>query len=152
MTRQPNRRERMEAILERDGPWCVWCSAPLDNSPGALNPPTTEHMVPRIKGGPSWVENELAACRRCNGERGHQSLAGFLTDCLGLGRTTRTTARRARGSPPCAHDGSAGGSSGFTLPSGLCGVPPGRESAPHGAVASWTGYKHSLILLGGRSG
>jgi hypothetical protein len=88
--RQPNRRERMEAILERDGPWCVWCSAPLDNSPGGLNRPTTEHMVPRIKGGPSWVENELAACRRCNGERGHQSLAGFLTDCVGLGRTPRT--------------------------------------------------------------
>ena len=88
--RQPNRRERMEIILERDGPWCVWCSAPLDNSPGGLNRPTTEHMVPRIKGGPSWVENELAACRRCNGERGHQSLAGFLADCEGLGRTPRT--------------------------------------------------------------
>ena len=43
----------MDLILERDGPWCVWCSAPLDASPGALNPPTTEHMVPRIKGGPS---------------------------------------------------------------------------------------------------
>ena len=90
MAHQPNRRERMEIILERDGPWCVWCSAPLDNSPGGLNRPTTEHMVPRIKGGPSWVENELAACRRCNGERGHQSVAGFLVDCTGLGRTPRT--------------------------------------------------------------
>ena len=89
-THQPNRRERMDRIIERDGPWCVWCSAPLDTSPGALNPPTTEHMVPRIKGGPSWIENELAACRRCNSERGHQTLAGWLQDCRGLGRTPRT--------------------------------------------------------------
>lgn len=79
----------MEQILFRDGPWCVWCSAPLDNSPNGLNRPTTEHIVPRIKGGPSWLENELAACRRCNGERGHQSVAGFLLECEGLGRTPR---------------------------------------------------------------
>ena len=76
-------------ILDRDGPFCVWCSAPLDNSPGGLNKPTTEHLVPRIKGGPSWLENELAACRRCNGERGHQGPAGWLQDCEGLGRSTR---------------------------------------------------------------
>ena len=34
--------------------------------------PTTEHVVPRLKGGPSWPENEVAACRRCNSERGHR--------------------------------------------------------------------------------
>lgn len=79
----------MEIILERDGPYCVWCSAPLDNSPSGLNRPTTEHLVPRIKGGPSWLENELAACRRCNGERGHQGPAGWLQDCEGMGRTPR---------------------------------------------------------------
>lgn len=83
---QLNRRERLQIIVERDGPWCVWCSAPLDSS---LNRPTTEHLVPRIKGGPSWVENELAACRRCNSERGHQSAAGWLLDCEGLGRNPR---------------------------------------------------------------
>lgn len=87
---QPNRRERMEIILERDGPFCVWCGTPLDNSPTGLNRPTTEHLVPRIKGGPSWIENELAACRRCNGERGHQSAAGWMVDCIGMGRTPRT--------------------------------------------------------------
>ena len=79
----------MELILDRDGPFCVWCSTPLDNSPGGLNRPTTEHLVPRIKGGPSWLENELAACRRCNGERGHQGPAGWLQDCDGMGRTPR---------------------------------------------------------------
>jgi len=83
---QLNRRERMELILERDGPYCVWCSTPL-NTP--LNPPTTEHLVPRIKGGPSWIENEVAACKRCNNERGHQSPAGWIHDCEGMGRTPR---------------------------------------------------------------
>lgn len=85
--RQLNRRERMTVILDRDGPYCVWCSAPLDHS---RNQPTTEHLVPRIKGGPSWLENELAACKRCNNERGHQSPAGWLHDCMGMGRTPRT--------------------------------------------------------------
>lgn len=79
----------MQLIIDRDGPWCVWCSAPLDNAPTALNRPTTEHLVPRIKGGPSWMENELAACRRCNGERGHQGPAGWILECEGLGRACR---------------------------------------------------------------
>ena len=84
--RQLNRRERMELILDRDGPYCIWCSAPLDSS---RNTPTSEHVVPRIKGGPSWIENEVAACKRCNNERGHQSAVGWLLECEGLGRQTR---------------------------------------------------------------
>jgi hypothetical protein len=60
--RQMDRRQRMEAILERDGDLCVWCSVQFDDR---LNPATTEHLVPSIKGGPSWIENEVAACRRC---------------------------------------------------------------------------------------
>lgn len=84
----PNRRERLNMILDRDGPWCVWCSRPFDSR---LNVPTTEHLVPRIKGGPSWLENELAACKRCNSERGHQSPAAWLAECEGLGRHPRRT-------------------------------------------------------------
>jgi hypothetical protein len=76
----------MQIILDRDGPYCVWCSTPLDS---ALNQPTTEHLVPRIKGGPGWLENELAACKRCNNSRGHQGPAGWLSDCEGMGRTPR---------------------------------------------------------------
>ena len=76
----------MEIILERDGPYCIWCSAPLDS---VRNPPTSEHVVPRIKGGPSWIENEVAACNRCSNERGHQGPVGWLLDCEGMGRITR---------------------------------------------------------------
>ncbi len=73
-----NRRERLEAILERDGSACVWCRRPLEVG---LVRATTEHLIPRVKGGPSWFENEVAACRRCNGERGHRTPAEWLEEC-----------------------------------------------------------------------
>jgi hypothetical protein len=68
----------MERILERDGRECVWCRRPLDVG---LVAATTEHVVPRIKGGPSWIENEVAACRRCNGERGHIAPSAWIDEC-----------------------------------------------------------------------
>lgn len=71
------RAERLQAAIARDGPACVWCSRPF----GSLVVPTTEHLVPRVKGGPSWLENEVAACRRCNRERGHRSLTQFAEEC-----------------------------------------------------------------------
>lgn len=80
--RQVGRRERMDEILERDGAECVWCRRPIDIG---LVEATTEHLVPRIKGGPSWLENELAACRRCNGERGHRTPADWFDECARRG-------------------------------------------------------------------
>jgi hypothetical protein len=74
---QPNRTERLDRILERDGPTCVWCGRTFEG----LIRPTTEHLVPRLKGGPSWLENEVAACRRCNGQRGHASLGDWADEC-----------------------------------------------------------------------
>ncbi len=65
-------------ILKRDGGACVWCRRPIDTD---LVAATTEHLVPRIKGGPSWLENEVAACRRCNGERGHRTPAEWIDEC-----------------------------------------------------------------------
>jgi hypothetical protein len=41
--------------------------------------------VPRIKGGPSWLQNEVAACSRCNRQRGHRSPAEWLEECEGRG-------------------------------------------------------------------
>ena len=63
-----DRAARLGAALERDGATCIWCGRAF----AALVRPTTEHVVPRVKGGPSWPENEVAACRRCNSERGHR--------------------------------------------------------------------------------
>ncbi len=73
-----NRRQRMQLILQRDGNSCVWCRRPLNVD---LVAATTEHLVPRLKGGPRWIENEVAACRRCNGQRGHRTLGDWLDEC-----------------------------------------------------------------------
>lgn len=85
MSAQPGRSQRLERILDRDGPTCVWCSARFDR----LIVPTTEHVVPRVKGGPSWLENEVAACRRCNRERGHASPVQWLDEVRMRGRMPR---------------------------------------------------------------
>src|SRR3954447_12583615 len=74
---QLDRADRLTAILERDGPTCVWCGRPF----GTLIRPTTEHVVPRVKGGPSRLENEVAACGRCNAGRGHRSPVEWLEEC-----------------------------------------------------------------------
>lgn len=76
--RQLGRAERLALILARDGDTCVWCGRRLET---ALVAATTEHVVPRVKGGPSWIENEVAACRRCNGERGHLTPAEWADEC-----------------------------------------------------------------------
>jgi 5-methylcytosine-specific restriction endonuclease McrA len=68
----------MALILERDGHACVWCRRQLEVG---LVEATTEHVVPRIKGGPSRIENEVAACRRCNGQRGHLTLGEWYQEC-----------------------------------------------------------------------
>ena len=78
----PGRRQRLELILERDGATCVWCGREVDTP---LVQATTEHVVPRLKGGPSWLENEVAACKRCNGRRGHRNLVDWADECDGSG-------------------------------------------------------------------
>jgi hypothetical protein len=72
-----NRADRLLAAVERDGPTCIWCGRELSG----LVAPSTEHVVPRVKGGPSWLENEVAACRRCNSARGHTGPVEWLEEC-----------------------------------------------------------------------
>lgn len=79
------RAARMERILARDGATCVWCSRDFDR----LVRPTTEHVIPRVKGGPSWLENEVAACSRCNRERGHATPVQWLDEVRARGRAPR---------------------------------------------------------------
>jgi uncharacterized membrane protein YccC len=72
-----DRAARLRAAVDRDGPSCIWCGRELTG----LVAPTTEHVVPRVKGGPSWLENEVAACRRCNAARGHTGPVEWLEEC-----------------------------------------------------------------------
>jgi hypothetical protein len=76
----------MAAILERDGGCCVWCSRPLALGDRAL---TFEHVVPRLKGGPAWAENEVPACRSCNRARGHTAPSLWLRERAESGFRTR---------------------------------------------------------------
>ena len=77
MTSRPDSATRLRLVVDRDGATCIWCGRPFDR----LVPPTTEHVVPKLKGGPSWLENEVAACRRCNADRGHRSPVDWLEEC-----------------------------------------------------------------------
>ena len=72
-----DRAARLAEVILRDGDDCTWCRRPFT---GHVTP-TTDHLVPKLKGGPSWQENEVAACRRCNRERGHTSPTDWLADC-----------------------------------------------------------------------
>lgn len=74
----PGRQERRRQILHRDGARCVWCRRPVDTH---LVAATTEHVLPKVKGGPSWIENEVVACARCNRARGHTTPAEWLEEC-----------------------------------------------------------------------
>jgi hypothetical protein len=77
MSAQPGRAERLQTAALRDGEHCVWCRRPCRDLVRA----TTDHLVPKVKGGPSWLENEVPACRRCNGERGHRGAVEWLEEC-----------------------------------------------------------------------
>jgi hypothetical protein len=76
------RRERLERILDRDGAECVWCRRPLEPGHRDLS---VEHVIPRLKGGPSWPENEVPACRACNRARGHVAPDRWLEACEARG-------------------------------------------------------------------
>jgi 5-methylcytosine-specific restriction endonuclease McrA len=72
------RLDRLRIALERDGPHCVWCRRELQPGDRLAS---TEHVIPRLKGGPAWIENEVAACRSCNRRRGHAAPVAWLEEC-----------------------------------------------------------------------
>lgn len=84
---QLNRRDRLEQLIQRDGDNCVWCRTPFQ-----LTAATTDHLIPKLKGGPSWIENEVAACRRCNKQRGHTMPTDWLNICRSRGWDPNETA------------------------------------------------------------
>ncbi len=87
------RSERLRHALARDGEACVWCRRPL---PAGHRDASLEHVVPKLKGGPAWPENEVAACRSCNRARGHRSPAVWLEACEARGhRPDRATIERS---------------------------------------------------------
>jgi 5-methylcytosine-specific restriction endonuclease McrA len=49
------------AVLDRDGWACAYCGRPTAE---------VDHVAPRGRGGPTVAANLVAACRRCNREKG----------------------------------------------------------------------------------
>ena len=80
------RPERLALVLERDGAECVWCRRALAAGDRVSS---LEHVVPRVKGGPAWPENEVCACRPCNRRRGHTAPAVWLDECEARGLEPR---------------------------------------------------------------
>lgn len=74
-TRQMAPAARLEELLARGGNACAWCGYDLDR-PNAR--PTRDHIVPKIKGGPTRLENEVASCGSCNQKRGHASPSQYI--------------------------------------------------------------------------
>ncbi|MEE2034409.1 HNH endonuclease [Rhodococcus chondri] len=72
-----DRTARLSLAVDRQAGRCLWCGRRF----GPLIPPTTDHLVPRLKGGPSIAANEVAACRRCNADRGHTGPAEWFDAC-----------------------------------------------------------------------
>jgi 5-methylcytosine-specific restriction endonuclease McrA len=87
-TRQLSPEARLDHLLELGERRCAWCGYDLDK-PNAR--PTRDHVVPKIKGGPTRLENEVASCASCNRQRGHASPSQFIE-----------TSRRDRGLEPNA--------------------------------------------------
>lgn len=75
MARQHTKEDRLDMLLELGGGTCAWCGFDL-SKPQAR--PTRDHIVPKIKGGPTRLENEVAACGACNQLRGHTSPSQFI--------------------------------------------------------------------------
>lgn len=71
----------LDALRRGDGA-CAWCRRPLAPGDPLLS---LDHLIPRLKGGPAWAENELAACRACNRLRGHTAPAAWLDACEARG-------------------------------------------------------------------
>jgi hypothetical protein len=61
----------------------VWCRQPLHPGHRLLS---LDHVIPRLKGGPAWLENEVAACRACNRARGHAAPVDWLRECEARGQ------------------------------------------------------------------
>jgi hypothetical protein len=61
----------------------VWCRRPLAPGHRLLS---LDHVIPRLKGGPAWLENEVAACRACNRARGHTAPVDWLRQCEARGQ------------------------------------------------------------------
>jgi 5-methylcytosine-specific restriction endonuclease McrA len=80
---------KVEQLIERDGPSCVWCGRELWR-----RDLTVEHVVPRSRGGHTTADNVLVACRPCNRRRGSRPVDAYVRDLLREGADVDLVALR----------------------------------------------------------
>jgi 5-methylcytosine-specific restriction endonuclease McrA len=68
---------KVDQLIERDGPACVWCRRELWRRDLTL-----EHVIPRSRGGHATPENAVVACRSCNKRRGSRPVDAYVRDRL----------------------------------------------------------------------
>lgn len=69
MTQAQRRQLLATQLLNQTGWRCAYCSKPLNRWTM-----TEDHVWPRALGGSNARSNKLAACKRCNQDKGHQPL------------------------------------------------------------------------------
>lgn len=63
---------------------CFWCGTrlrlPADSQPSSLHlpPATTEHLIPKSRGGTNVRANIVSACGNCNHKRGNMPIPEWL--------------------------------------------------------------------------
>lgn len=65
---RPKTRQRIQALLKRDGRACFYCGIDLEEGEETL-----EHIVPRTRGGTHHLANLALAHERCNQDAGNLS-------------------------------------------------------------------------------
>jgi uncharacterized protein (TIGR02646 family) len=78
-----SRKELRDSLAESQNWRCCYCQIRMDGEGQDPDAPTIEHVQPLSMGGSDDWDNLVAACRRCNSDRGFQAVA-FVT----LGRVT----------------------------------------------------------------
>jgi 5-methylcytosine-specific restriction protein A len=94
------RKERRQAIYERDGFACLICERPLlEVSPSER---TLDHLVPLALGGSNASENLFTACRSCNSSRrASPDLSKFSTEVQQRVLSQTRVSLPRKGKPTC---------------------------------------------------
>lgn len=71
---------KVEQLIERDGPSCVWCGRRLWRRDLTL-----EHVIPRSRGGHMTADNAVVACRSCNKRRGSRPVDAYVRELVRQG-------------------------------------------------------------------
>lgn len=73
------------ALLERDGPWCTYCTVLLEDGIPKRRM-TIDHVVPTVRGGSNRLSNLALACYSCNQNKGDATASEYLESAICIER------------------------------------------------------------------